>query len=330
MSRSSSIHWTSWVPGLVVTALFVTLVLWRVDLREVWRVVGDAKGGWVAAAVVFGWIGIALRAARWRLVASPAVELSAPEALRGFGVGNVLNLLLPTRLGDLVRIRQATRGGDRSMAFVLVLLTVERLLDLLVLSMLLWSVVVFAGRSEYVILALALTLVLVVAVILSRSMGREPEPHAKEDVLSGRVAGWMRRSARSVREALHVLSRSPRIIVKGLAWSLVAWTFSLLAVWAALKSVSIVVPPAGVVLAETLFELAGVLPSAPAFIGTSQAAAVAALWSFDVSAERAVAFSFAYQASFVIASLSFGGASYLANGSTLAPGMASGKERRER
>ena len=250
---------------------------------------------------------IVVRGLRWRGLLSPMVTLGASEVMAAYAIANTTNMLAPARLGDLVRARLVARGRSRT-ATVLASVAVERFLDLSILTILLWVASIALREDRYrflgIALAVGVTLVFLAGAWISLRLG--PTQQESGSTPSGRILHHLFEHGRQFTEGLRSVSAGRRIWILGAAWSSLAWAASILAVGAALQVADIAVPIAAVILVEALFELAGALPSAPAFIGTIQAASIAALVPFGIPADAAVAFSLLYQAAFVSASVLMG------------------------
>lgn len=298
--------------GLLLGGGAIALVLSRTDEREVGRRLAEADLGLALLAVVATLVGILSRGLRWHGLLSTVSSITRDRALAAYAVGNTTNMLAPARVGDLVRSRMAARRAGRTAA-ILASVAIERLLDLAILTVLFWCASLSLKDDRYrtigIVLSLSVTLLFLLGGwVVMRARRRSSSGSRGRSGVVRFVAEHGGQFARG----LDSVATDPGLVRAGLISSVFAWGASLLSVWAALGAAGVHVPLAGVILVEALFELAGALPSAPAFIGTLQAAAIAALTPFGISVETAVLFSVIYQASFVTGSVVAGVAGIIA------------------
>jgi uncharacterized protein (TIRG00374 family) len=127
------------VPGFIVSAAFIYLVIRHVSLSAVEDSFARADSRWILAALTLVLLGFILRGVRWWLMVR---ALAAPDDVRfraclgPFFVSYGANNVLPLRAGDALRV-VGFRGSLRcSPSRLLGTLVVERVLDLLVLLLL--------------------------------------------------------------------------------------------------------------------------------------------------------------------------------------------------
>ncbi|HJM90246.1 MAG TPA: lysylphosphatidylglycerol synthase transmembrane domain-containing protein, partial [Dehalococcoidia bacterium] len=100
--------------GLAVSAIFLVLLLWQIDLSEIGTALKNAEPGWILLATPVYLLGLWLRAWRWQLVLRSTLPISIGEAFAMMMVGFAANNLLPIRAGEVVRagmLRQAHGVG---------------------------------------------------------------------------------------------------------------------------------------------------------------------------------------------------------------------------
>ncbi len=133
--------------GLAVSAIFLVLLLWQIDLSEIGTALKNAEPGWILLATPVYLLGLWLRAWRWQLVLRSTLPISIGEAFAMMMVGFAANNLLPIRAGEVVRagmLRQA-HGVGWTIGFGTII--VERVLDGLVLSAFLAITIAVAGGT---------------------------------------------------------------------------------------------------------------------------------------------------------------------------------------
>jgi uncharacterized membrane protein YbhN (UPF0104 family) len=191
--------------------------------------------------------------------------------------------------------------GNATFLGLLAAVAIERFVDLVVLfGLLLVSLSRVPARGELDAIVPQLILACLAGAVLLATVavaGRMTSGRTGARRWS-RLAGWWA----TFSQGLDALLRQPVKIAVVALYSFAAWALAIGSLWLTLRSLDVHVPVAAAALASVLFGVLGVLPSAPAFVGTAQAAAVAALWPFHVSAEAAVAASLIYQVVFVTSS----------------------------
>ncbi len=119
-----------WPFHLVLTAGFVALALWRVDLGEVAKPLSEANYGWAALALLILLSVRGIQAIRWQLYLAKVGRLPFPSLLGAVLIGNLGNALVPMRAGDLARIQiLANRFGISRAGLAATVFVVEGILD---------------------------------------------------------------------------------------------------------------------------------------------------------------------------------------------------------
>jgi len=290
------------VSGLLVSSILLALVLWKLDLQLAWELVTRTDPQLFAVALMAAVAGVAVRGLRWVYLARMAEATGRLYIFSSYAIANTVNLLAPIRIGDVLRAR-LSGPGNATFLGLLAAVAIERFVDLVVLfGLLLVSLSQVPARGELdaivpqlILACLAGALLLATVAVAGRmTSGRTAAPGR----WWSRLAGWWA----TFSQGLDALLRQPVKIGVVALYSGAAWALAISSLWLTLRALDVHVPVAAAALASVLFGVLGVLPSAPAFVGTAQAAAVAALLPFDVSAEAAVAASLIYQVVFVTSS----------------------------
>ncbi len=129
-ARRSRYPWLRLAAGLVFAGLLLWLALREVDWEDFLVVLRGARWGWLVVA----WLGIAVaplvKGLRWRylLAAHPA----RPGWLRltaMFAIGQLANVVIPARAGEITRSYLAGRGTPGGFGLVLGTILLEKVLD---------------------------------------------------------------------------------------------------------------------------------------------------------------------------------------------------------
>jgi uncharacterized membrane protein YbhN (UPF0104 family) len=137
-------HWRTWLrqagPRLVVGAVLGGAALWLafrdVEAEAVWAALGQVNYGWVALAQLSVLVTLALQTVRWRLLFYPDHARRGWLALAGaVVVGQMVNILLPARLGEVARVYLAGTSERVAKTRVATTLVVEKVSDLAVFGL---------------------------------------------------------------------------------------------------------------------------------------------------------------------------------------------------
>ena len=139
---------------LAVTALFLYLVLRKVEPERLWSALRGLYWPLLPAVVAVYLAGFIPRAQKWRIILGRIKPVSLMGSLGYTFVGCAGNALLPARLGELVRAYICGRREDIPATAVLSTILLERVLEVLSLLILLCAVVGYTGRGELYQLAL--------------------------------------------------------------------------------------------------------------------------------------------------------------------------------
>jgi uncharacterized protein (TIRG00374 family) len=124
--------------SLVVSAALLAFIYWRIDIRALGPVFRDCDPLWMAISL--GMVVPLTLVTSWRLrqLVPPNVPLGWGEANRLILAASVLNLILPSKMGDLAKAWFMKERGHLSGGLALALVVFEKSCDML--SLLVWCV----------------------------------------------------------------------------------------------------------------------------------------------------------------------------------------------
>jgi len=276
--------------GLLFSSGLLIWLFTTLDWRQVWLALRQANYAWVGLGLLTVLLNIGTRSLRWQvLLNSPAVTLG--NTCRALVLGQLLNLILPARLGDVGRAYLITQTGYPSQAQALATILLEKLWDILALVVLVgllssWLVLPAWVTLPTRLLALGGGGVLLVmgALVGGRYRG-------------GPAAKFLHRWPRLERLGSAWLDglagmHKPRLLTAAAFWSALTYTLSILTNLALLAAFGL--PPA-VGLAMLLLvalHLGVAVPSVPGQLGVFEGISVAILTLFNIDPNMAVAYSF--------------------------------------
>jgi uncharacterized protein (TIRG00374 family) len=294
--------------GAAVSALFLYLAFRSVRIEDLGRAFRSADYRFLVPAMLLLLASLAVRAIRWRYLLSPVKKIGLRNLYFAIGVGSMVNIALPARLGELVRAHAIGIKEGISRSGALATIVVDRVFDGLALFLFLAIVALFGssyfhgwlGNAGYLaiggyLVALAVLVLLkthtAVAMRIAEKAFR-PLPSAVRTKLLSLMHSFI--------EGLSIF-RDARNMIAAIVLSPLVWLPNV-------GMISILMASAGIhlsVLVSTLL-LVGLcvgvaLPSAPGFIGNVQFVSVAILKLFGVPAEQALLFSLLYNAVIFVA-----------------------------
>jgi uncharacterized protein (TIRG00374 family) len=298
------------------------LALTRLNLSRSLRALTNVRPGFAALTFALLCASLIARAECWYVILRGALvgaRISRLVAARAAMIGVMVSATLPGRLGEPARVFVvARRTGDSRRYIALVAGTVlaQTLLNMAALlalaSVLLASFTLSRDAAWAIGLAAALPFVVVGVILIGpRLLDRA----ASRMTALGRAAAFARTEIKRIRGGLRVFRR-PRDAFHATAAQLAAWSLQLLACDALLSAFGIATPSrlgtAAAVLVAT--NVAAVVPVTPGNVGVFQAACVAVLAVYGVSAGRALAYGIALQLLEVATAIALGLPALLAEG----------------
>jgi uncharacterized protein (TIRG00374 family) len=284
--------------GFAVTIVFIGLLVWKTDVRELITALAEANYVWIIPAIATTLTSYALRTRRWERILRPIRTLPFRTLLPIVYIGFMANNLLPARMGEVVRAYALGRKTGLSKSMGLATILLERLCDGITLLLALGLVAILFplplwGRETGLVAgAIFLAGTLGAAFILTR---QELALDLLEKLLRPvpfNLGGRVLPRIEAFVVGLRVL-RNRRAILEIAAWSLIIWTIETSTYYFVLKSVhpALLVGTSGIaaLLLMVTVNLGILVPSAPGYVGAFQAFGVLALSAFGIPTSVALA-----------------------------------------
>jgi uncharacterized protein (TIRG00374 family) len=289
--------WVQCVGGVLLGAACLWLSLRNINLAQVINRLEEVSWPWVGAAAA----GVTLvslgKAVRWRwLYSEGAVPLSSMGHFGILQIAQMLNLLLPVRLGELARLGLMQQEG-RPAGTTLGTVVVEKSLDLLAVAVLLFVSVPLAilppwlqpkaGPSALITAVALLALLLGISATRERLLGLLailPEPR------NAAWRRWMRLGVRGLRAMLDgVAGLHGKRLVLVLALTTLVWLISVVVVQMVLMAFGIQGQWQVALVLMLALIFSNLVPTPPAMIGLVGAVTEGILVPFGVPAAQALA-----------------------------------------
>ena len=291
-SRRRTASLRAGIVGLVVSAAAVALLVVLIDLEVTVQTLAGAEVVWLAATLLLAPAQVLLRSWRWQLILPAGASGHRPRVLRIAGallVGQFANLVFPAKLGEPVRAYLVGIRERIPFARVLGSVLLERVIDLASLSLVAIAAAIVVGAPEWIVqgsgivaLVAAAAGVLLVASAIPRAMTIVAR-------LLGHI-GWMPRVVDVVTTfGEGAGGDTRRSLALAVVLSTVTWFFVGATFWLVGRSLGLEIEPAAALLIATVTTLGTAIPSAPANIGTFEAAAVVAARALGIPGAEALA-----------------------------------------
>ncbi|MCX6031077.1 MAG: lysylphosphatidylglycerol synthase transmembrane domain-containing protein [Chloroflexi bacterium] len=271
--------------GLVLSGLSLWLTLRQINLDEAAVALRGAHLWFLAPAVITYFADLGFRAWRWRTLLRPVKPLPVRSVYPVTVIGYMGNMLLPARLGEVVRAVVLMRRGIGPSA-ALGSIATERILDGLTTIALLLVTSHFLPRPAWLTAGLTVVTVIFVGalVVLALALAFRSQVMA----LLTRVLGRFRWSAAPLRWIEHFLDglaalRSPDLLLRAVAIGLIAWTCSALEYYWVFRAFDLPLGVAASYFAVAAIGLSTMIPAAPGYVGTFELAGVAVLTALGAS-----------------------------------------------
>ena len=285
--------------GTLVSLVLLFLAFRNIRWADFRLVLGHLHYGYFLVACVLNILGHAFRSHRWRFMLAPLKRVSFSSAFSATAIGFMANNLLPARAGEFVRAYLIGRSERVGTAGAFATIVYERVVDVFVLLALLGVTLLMVPGPGWLrtgaVSLLALNAFLLVLMILAvRHRGRVQAFLSRtERRFPGRVATAVRRLAASFLEGFQIV-RSPGLQAAVAITSLLVWGCAVLRIYFCFRAIAMDVPLFASITMVVFVSLASMIPSAPAYLGTTQYAAILALAVYGVGKSEALAYSLVY------------------------------------
>lgn len=249
------------VAGIAVSVIAVLLVARATDVPTAFAQVAKVDPRSLIAPVVVIVVQLVIRAARWSglLTAMAGVGIGTRQVVGPLSVGYLGNIVLPARLGEVVRIVLVSRRTSVSMTGATASVVVERGVDLLALLTIATVASVLIGAPAAVLIAGLV--VLLVALVVAINGGTW---------IAARLPAFVPARVRDiiVRLAAALTALDVRVLGRAYLLSLLAWVCDGAVIGLCAAALGIQLSPGVAMLLATGAALGVALPAASGYLGT--------------------------------------------------------------
>ena len=283
--------------GVGVSLLLLFLAVRNVDWQEAARALRGANYLYVAPMFVISiWV-LYIRAQRWRLFLRPMGVPPMPTLVAATNIGFMANMVLPLRIGEVVRPVLVSRREKLPVSGLLASILLERIFDMFTILLLFGVAALLVPVSPEVrqwgVMLTTLACAVGGTVILIRWQERLALSIVRSicNLLPSKLGDGIYSFVGGFVKALEILD-SPAAFLLALAWSLYLWLIIASIYGLGLIAFDIPAPLlVGSLVVTAVVAIAVSVPSAPGYIGSFQIGCVLSLGIFAVAESQAVAYS---------------------------------------
>jgi uncharacterized protein (TIRG00374 family) len=283
------------VLGALLSAAVAVWLVRTIDWAQVSYAWTDLRVGYVALSMGLIAGHTLARGVRWRELFYP-MRLPIEPVLAAMLIGQTVDYLAPTRLGDAPRIVWLGRRTDVGMSHTIGTLLVEKAWDMLLIVVVLVIVVgqvAFPVAVRDPIRAMIVFGALAIAGVAAVSILSERMAQVFDRYVSSRPEAIASRVSRLVHGVLAGLrgARARMTVARAAGWTMLAWLFGVGANELALQALGIRAGWSAALLISVALRISLTLPSMPAAVGAYEGAVVLTLSIFSIPAETALSYA---------------------------------------
>ncbi len=298
-------RWQFWLGILVSIACIVFLVLPRLNFPQLWDSLRSANYLWLIPGISVYFIGVWVRSWRLHYMMRPIKKVPVRTLFPMVCIGYMGNNIYPARAGEfLLRpyVIKQKAGVPISVSFAIVL--IERMFDAVVMMLFIFvnlpELARLTGASNTVgniqevaivgtVVFFGALLVFLLAAMFPLVTSRAVEWSVRH-LTPSRFRPKLQGLADRFLEGLSCL-RSPRDAVMILLTSIVIWLLETGKYWFLMQGFPFTVSFFALMLMNGIANLVTTIPSAPAYVGTFEAAGISILTAYGVNGTVATAYT---------------------------------------
>jgi uncharacterized protein (TIRG00374 family) len=286
-------NWFRVTIGTLISVLFLYLALRDVPLEDVLQALARANYAWVALAILAMVVQSWLRAVRWILLYYPLHDGLRVREMWGISlIGQMLNIIVPWRIGEVARIYLAGEIERRSKVQTLATLGTEKIFDTLMLLAILLAVPLFMTlptwleqpRAGLVVLSSAMF-----AAAMALIFSKERLIELVEKIPALRRGLSLGPHAQKALSGLEVFRRWD-VHLELQALSLAVWFLGALNNYLVLLALDLALPVVSAFLLLAVLQVGGLVPSSPGKVGVFQYLCILALSLFSIDKSIALTY----------------------------------------
>lgn len=246
--------------GIAISILAIYFVIKTINGSTLRATLDSVKIAWLIPIIIINFAVVLLKALRWQILVKPLSQISLYRITNILTVGFMANNILPARLGDAVRVHMLHRKTDLGHATTTGGLIADRVLEGIAFSFITVFLFFFINVPSWMSYGITAMLVVIGAVYIITLLYSRAE-----------IKRWA--FFAKLQEGLAPL-HNRRVFVAGFCISLVSWMLQLCMIHLTQLAFGIDLPFWNTLLVLVAVNLAVIVPSAPAHLGTFELACV--------------------------------------------------------
>lgn len=282
--------------GIILSAAFLTICFFRVDLSSVPGELSKINGLLLIPAFLCQFLNIFVRSQRWRIIIEPERKSDWLHTFSLYSIGAMLNLTFPALIGQVARTILFSKRYQITKTFTFTTILLEFLFDAIsILIIVFVTSLIFVIFPDYLTIELlVIALIVLVFVLLNFILRRKGKIHIldeiPQDTLLGKIKARLAKIYHSFLNGLRMLRSSKHLALVS-SLSLLSWTLNTFFVLFIVLAFNLKIPLWSAVLVVVINTLFVMIPLAPGNIGTLHFATTLALGILGVN--REISFSVA-------------------------------------
>jgi hypothetical protein len=301
-------RWQIWF-GILISAIFLYLVLRKIDYPQLWQVLKAANYWWLIPGVAVYFVALWVRSWRWHYLLRPLKAIPTRTMFPIVTMGYAFNNIFPARAGEVLRAIVLKHEEDVPISASLATIIIERVFDGIVMLAFVFvnlseltrltSVSINFGRIKFGIQEVAIwgsiAFFGVLAIFLVAAMFPESTDRLVTWLIEHLVPIRIREKtlgiSRRFLEGLESL-RSPMDVLMVFVTSVLIWLLETVKYWFVMHAFSFSVSFFALMLMNGVVNLATTIPSAPGYLGTFDLPGIAVLQAYNIPREVAASYTF--------------------------------------
>ena len=299
-------RWGRLFIGIGLSAVAFWLALRNTSLSAIGDALGQADWRWLPVMLALKASVLVIKDLRWRCELGAMQPGPYQHTFRAIGLGYFGNIVLPFKMGELLRVGLLKRHNPRvGLADVLATIAAERALDGAILALMVGAMLFSTDVPTWVESGTLLLLVAMLGLIAVAMLAPVHRFFIRKLPERGPL-GLGRKVIQALSRGTAVL-RKPGPLALATTYTAIAWLGEAAVFYCAIEALGIPLGFGDVLVVTLLLSVGLLIPSAPGQIGTHQALSVLFLEPFGVVDELAVSVSFTLQAVALVTLCSIGG-----------------------
>ena len=285
--------------GIIVSSILIYFSIKGIEFDKIFMGMNKAKYAFLIPVVLLVLCISFLKSFRWGIILSPMEKISQKKLYPITCVGLMAIVLIPMRIGELMRPYLLKRKSHIPLSSALGTIYIEKVFDSLMLLLIMFFIIFSSNLPGWVLKAgysFLITFVILVCLMFTLYFKTQISLKLIRPLLNKfpqKINMRIEQFVKNFVDGFKIIS-SPKRFVYTLLLSILIWLFSALAIYSisCFQNLQLPLLSSFVVLFITTIGLS--LPSAPGFLGNFQFACIMALSMFNLPKSDALAFSMVF------------------------------------